>query len=97
LTLIIGAITGSIAPAIPLLAGAGMGKVLLVNFNNLSMLLSDKSQTYQLLNLIFDTGYYFMPAYVGFSAAKIFNTDQNARCFYWTNDCSSNLGTNCSC
>ena len=72
---IIGAITGSIAPAIPLLAGAGMGKVLLLILT-ICHVLSDKSQTYQLLNLIFDTGYYFMPAYVGFSAAKIFNTDR---------------------
>ncbi|MCS6109175.1 PTS beta-glucoside transporter subunit IIBCA, partial [Clostridium botulinum] len=73
--IIIGAITGSIAPAIPLLAGAGMGKVLLLILT-MSNVLSDKSQTYQLLNLIFDTGYYFMPAYVGFSAAKIFKTNQ---------------------
>lgn len=71
---IIGAITGSIAPAIPLLAGAGMGKVLLLILT-ITHLMSDKSQTYQLLNLIFDTGYYFIPAYVGFSAAKIFKTD----------------------
>lgn len=72
---VIGAITGSIAPAIPLLAGAGMGKVLLLILT-ITHVLSDKSQTYLLLNLIFDTGYYFMPAYVGFSAAKIFHTDQ---------------------
>lgn len=71
---IISAITGSIAPAIPLLAGAGMGKVLLLILT-ISGLLSDKSQTYQILNLIFDTGYFFMPAFVGFSAAKVFNTD----------------------
>ena len=73
--IIIGAITGSIAPAIPLLAGAGMGKVLLLILT-ICNVLSDKSQIYQLLNLIFDTGYYFMPAYVGFSAAKIFKTNQ---------------------
>lgn len=71
---IISAITGSIAPAIPLLAGAGMGKVLLLILT-ITHVMSDKSQTYQLLNLIFDTGYYFIPAYVGFSAAKIFKTD----------------------
>lgn len=72
---IIGTITGSIAPAIPLLAGAGMGKVLLLVLT-LSGLLSEKSQTYIMLNLIFDTGYYFMPAFIGFSAAKIFKTNQ---------------------
>ena len=72
---VIGTITGSIAPAIPLLAGAGMGKVLLLILT-LTGVLSDKSQTYQMLNLIFDTGYFFMPAFIGFSAAKIFTTNQ---------------------
>ena len=72
---VIGTITGSIAPAIPLLAGAGMGKVLLLILT-LTGILSDKSQTYQMLNLIFDTGYFFMPAFIGFSAAKIFKTNQ---------------------
>lgn len=72
---IISTITGSIAPAIPLLAGAGMGKVLLLILT-LSGLLTEKSQTYQMLNLIFDTGYFFMPAFIGFSAAKIFKTNQ---------------------
>lgn len=72
---IIGYITGSIAPVIPLLAGAGMGKVLLLVLT-ISGLLTKESQTYQFLNMIFDTGFYFMPAYVGFSAAKIFNTNQ---------------------
>lgn len=72
---IISVITGSIAPAIPLLAGAGMGKVLLLILT-ITGCLSDESQTYQMLNLIFDTGYYFMPVYVGFSAAKVFNTNQ---------------------
>ncbi|PWQ83358.1 PTS beta-glucoside transporter subunit EIIBCA, partial [Stenotrophomonas maltophilia] len=42
----------------------------------LSGLLTEKSQTYQMLNLIFDTGYFFMPAFIGFSAAKIFKTNQ---------------------
>ena len=72
---VIGTITGSIAPAIPLLAGAGMGKVLLLILT-LTGVLSDKSQTYQMLNLIFDTGYFFMPAFIGFYAAKIFKTNQ---------------------
>lgn len=72
---VIGTITGSIAPAIPPLAGAGMGKVLLLILT-LTGVLSDKSQTYQMLNLIFDTGYFFMPAFIGFSAAKIFKTNQ---------------------
>ncbi|WP_414842062.1 PTS beta-glucoside transporter subunit IIBCA [Enterococcus saccharolyticus] len=72
---IIGSITGSIAPVIPLLAGAGMGKVLLLVLN-LTGILPSEAQTYIFLNMIFDTGFYFMPAYVGFSAAKIFGANQ---------------------
>lgn len=72
---IIGSITGSIAPVIPLLAGAGMGKVLLLVLT-LTGILAKESQTYVFLNMIFDTGFYFMPAYVGFSSAKIFGANQ---------------------
>lgn len=72
---ILSVITGSIAPMIPLLAGAGMGKVLLLVLNMLGIL-SKTSQTYVVLKLIFDTGFYFMPAFVGFSAAKIFKCNQ---------------------
>jgi Phosphotransferase system IIB components len=64
-------VTGILSPAIPLLAGAGMGKVLLLVLNLMGVL-SSKGQTYIMLNLIFDTGYYFMPAFIGFSAAKVF-------------------------
>ncbi|MCI1890813.1 MAG: beta-glucoside-specific PTS transporter subunit IIABC [Schleiferilactobacillus harbinensis] len=72
---IIKAITGTIAPVIPIMAGAGMGKVLLLVLT-LTGLISDKSQTYILLNLIFDTGFFFLPGFVGFSAAKIFGANQ---------------------
>lgn len=72
---IIGAITGSIAPVVPLLAGAGMGKVLLLVLTMIGVL-SKESQTYIILNFIFDTGFYFMPAFIGFSAAKIFGANQ---------------------
>lgn len=72
---VLGTITGSIAPVIPLLAGCGMGKVLLLVLT-LTGILSETSQTYILLNLIFDTGFTFMPAFIGFSAAKMFNTNQ---------------------
>lgn len=72
---VLGAITGSIAPVIPLLAGCGMGKVLLLVLS-LTHILSEDSQTYILINLIFDTGFAFMPAFIGFSAAKMFNTNQ---------------------
>lgn len=74
------AITGSIAPMIPLLAGAGMGKVLLLVLN-MAGLLSKSSQTYYVLNFIFDTGFYFMPVFVAFSAGKIFKCNQYLAAF----------------
>ncbi|MEK0152929.1 PTS beta-glucoside transporter subunit IIBCA [Tetragenococcus halophilus] len=72
---IIGSITGSISPVIPLLAGAGMGRVLLLILT-LTGVLTEESQTYIFLDMIFDTAFYFMPAYVGFSAARIFGANQ---------------------
>lgn len=72
---VIETVTGILSPTIPLLAGAGMGKVLLLILNMMGVL-SSKSQTYLMLNSIFDTGYYFMPAFIGFSAAKVFKTNQ---------------------
>ncbi|WP_439234771.1 beta-glucoside-specific PTS transporter subunit IIABC [Lonepinella koalarum] len=73
-------ITGSIAPVIPLLAGAGMGKVLLIILNMFGIL-DKSSQTYYMLNFIFDTGFYFMPVFIGFSAAKMFNCNQYLAAF----------------
>lgn len=72
---ILGSITGSIAPVVPLLAGCGMGKVLLLVLTMMGVLLKE-SQTYILLNMIFDTGFFFMPAFIGFSAARIFGANQ---------------------
>src|SRR5690606_38612075 len=72
---ILGSITGSIAPVVPLLAGCGMGKVLLLVLT-MAGILAKESQTYILLNMIFDTGFFFMPAFIGFSAAKIFGANQ---------------------
>lgn len=72
---ILAIITGSIAPVIPLLAGAGMGKVLLIVLTMLGWL-EKSSQTYYILNFIFDAAFYFMPVFIGFSAAKLFNCNQ---------------------
>lgn len=77
---ILSTITGSIAPVIPILAGAGMGKVLLIVLNMLGWL-DKSSQTYYILNFIFDTGFYFMPVFIGFSAAKMFNCNQYLAAF----------------
>lgn len=69
------AITGSVAPALPVIAGAGMGKVVLLLLTLMGIVSSD-SQTYAILSFIFDTGFYFMPVFVAFSAAKIFKCNE---------------------
>ncbi|MER0123229.1 PTS transporter subunit EIIC [Streptococcus sp. ZJ100] len=61
-------------PLVPIIAGSGMIKVLctlLVTFN----LLNRDSSTYQLLNMIGDGVYYFLPVMVGYTAAKRLNVD----------------------
>lgn len=68
-------ITGSITPIVPLLAGAGMGKVLLIVLE-LFNILSAEGSTYRMLEFVFDTPFYFLPGLVGFAAAKVFNTNR---------------------
>lgn len=61
-------------PIIPVIAGCGMIKVLcavLLNFG----LLSDQSSTYQILSIIGDSVFYFLPLFVGYTAAKKMDAD----------------------
>ncbi|MDM8099105.1 beta-glucoside-specific PTS transporter subunit IIABC [Oceanobacillus oncorhynchi] len=68
-------IAGCMAPVIPALIGAAMIKVLLIVLPMIG-LLSESSQTYQLLTVIGDGAFYFMPVLIGISAAKKFGTNQ---------------------
>lgn len=70
---IIDAITGSMAPLIPMLIGAGMIKVLLILFPLFG--LSTTSSTYTVLMFIGDAAFYFLPILVGATAARKFNTN----------------------
>lgn len=72
---IIQTITQSINPVVPLLAGAGMGKVLLIVLELLNIL-STESTTYEFLKLAFETPFFFLPALVGFSAGKVFDANR---------------------
>ncbi len=69
------AITDSLSPVVPLMAGAGLGKVVVLVLY-LTGVLAKTDPVYIFLSLIFDTAYFFLPAYVGFSAAKIFGANQ---------------------
>lgn len=68
-------ITGSLNPAVPLLAGAGMGKVLLKVLELLDIL-QKGNPNYDILKFVFDTPFYFLPVIVGVSAGKIFKTNR---------------------
>lgn len=65
------AVSGSIAPVIPVILGCGMVKILLILFDMLGM--SSELPTYQILTIIGDAGYYFLPLLIAYSASKKFN------------------------
>lgn len=67
-------ISGVMSPVIPAIIGAAMIKVLLTVLPMIG-LLSDTSQTYQLLSVIGDGAFYFMPVLIAMSAAKRFGAN----------------------
>lgn len=71
---ILDVIASCMAPVIPALIGAAMIKVLLIVLPMLGWL-SETSQTFQLLTVIGDGAFFFMPVLIGMSAAKKFETN----------------------
>lgn len=71
---ILGAISGSITPVLPMFIAAGIFKMIatLLGPKNLAILGAD-SNLYILCNLVSDASYYFLPFMVAFSASKKFN------------------------
>lgn len=68
-------IAGMFVPIVPVMAGAGMIKVVL-SLCTIFGLLQKTDTTYQFLNLFGDTIFYFLPVILAASAAKKFNTNQ---------------------
>lgn len=64
-------------PIIPIIAGSGMIKVLCTILVSAGVL-TNESSTLQILNLMGDGVFYFLPFFVAFTAAKKFNTDHFA-------------------
>lgn len=64
-------ISGAFSPLIPLLAGAGMIKVLLMVLVEFG-LLSDASSTYAILSAAGNSVFYFMPIFLGITLSKQF-------------------------
>lgn len=65
-------ISGCMAPVIPAIIGAGMVRVLLIV---LGFVVPAENQTMQLLTVIGDCAFYFLPILVAFSAGRKFNTN----------------------
>lgn len=64
---ILDVISGCMAPIIPAIIGAGMVRILLIV---LGYILPAESQTMQLLTVIGDCAFYFLPILIAFSAGK---------------------------
>lgn len=73
--LVFEAISGSIAPLIPVLIAAGFVKILLLLLEQFGVL-TPEMPTYLVLNFIGDAGFYFLPIYIGATAAKKFGANQ---------------------
>lgn len=64
-------LSGSLVPLIPILIAAAMFKtVLAVIGPDMLKLVSEKSDLYVLLNFVYNAGFYFLPIYVGYTAAQ---------------------------
>lgn len=66
-------VSGIFVPIVPVLAGAGMIKALLTILSFIGWM-SPETQTYQLLNIISDGGFYFLPLILAHSASVKFKT-----------------------
>lgn len=68
---ILDAISGSIAPIIPVILGCGMVKILIILLDLMGV--SSQYPTYKILTIIGDAGYYFLPLLLAYAASKKFN------------------------
>ncbi|SHO45288.1 PTS transporter subunit EIIC [Anaerocolumna xylanovorans] len=71
-SVVLDAISGSMSPVIPAIIGAGMIKVLIII---LGWFINSDNQTMQLLNVIGDSAFYFLPILVGYSAGRKFGAN----------------------
>lgn len=69
-----GALSGSITPILPIFIAAGIFKMIAVLFGPKNFgLLTETSHLFMLCNIVGSAGYYFLPFYATYSAAKKFN------------------------
>lgn len=77
---IIDSITGCMTPMIPALTAASMIKVVLSLLTTFH-LVTDTSSTYQVISMIGDVTFYFMPFLIAANAAKVFRVNQSLALF----------------
>lgn len=75
ISLVFDAITGSIAPLIPMMIGGGMIKVILLLLT-MTKVMTTEDISYQIMSFVGDAAFYFLPVFLGATAAKKFNTNQ---------------------
>lgn len=73
--IILESIAGCLTPLISLLVGAGLIKVVVI-IGELTGLLTATMPTYQTLSFVADSGFYFLPIFIGATAAKKFGANQ---------------------
>lgn len=73
---VLGALSGSITPILPVFIVAGIFKMVAVLLGPGKIgLLTEENELYVLCNLVNDACFYFLPFFAAFSAAKKFNTN----------------------
>src|SRR5699024_6168076 len=75
ITMFMDVVSGVFGPIVPAIAGAGMIKGLIAGFIALE-LISDESQTIQVLDMLASGVFTFLPFFIAASAARIFKTNQ---------------------
>lgn len=75
LSAIIEAIAGCLTPLISLMIGAGLIKVVVI-LGGVMGLLTPDSPTNKILTFVADSGFYFLPVFIGATAAKKFGANQ---------------------
>ncbi|MBR4551704.1 MAG: PTS transporter subunit EIIC [Oscillospiraceae bacterium] len=68
---------GSLTPLIPVIVAAAMFKTVLAIIGpDMLKLVNEQNDLYILLNLIYNAGFYFLPIYLGYTAAKKLGTSE---------------------
>lgn len=67
--MVIDFISGSIIPILPILIGCGFVKIIIA-LCSIGGILTTTSGTYQILNFTGDAGFYYLPVFIGYFAAK---------------------------